>query len=154
MLTVTIPKVMGYANSMKLLDMMPLGYDFDYVNALLNTLGPQGRDAYLYNQLPLDMVYPALFGVSYCLLLAYFMEKLNKFDTKLFFLCLLPLLAGFFDYLENVGIVNMLTNYPNLTSEIATTTSFFSLFKSVVTTLYFMILVVTLALLGIKTLRK
>lgn len=29
MLMVTIPKTMAFANGMKLLDMMPAGYDFD-----------------------------------------------------------------------------------------------------------------------------
>lgn len=154
MLTVTIPRVMGYANGMKLLDMMPLGYDLDYVNALFNNLGPQGRDAYLYNQLPVDMLYPALFGISNCLLLSYFLKKLNKFDTRLFYLCLLPLFTGLVDYMENIGIINLLINYPSLTSGMVTTTACFSLLKSGGTTLYFMILSVTLILLGIKTFRK
>lgn len=154
MLTVTIPKVMGYTNGMKLLDMMPLGYDLDYVNALFNTLGPKGREVYLYRQLPVDMVYPALFGISYYLLLAYFLKKLNKFNSKLFYFCLLPPFAGLADYLENIGIISLLTNYPNLTSGMVTTTAFFSLLKSAGTTLYFMILLVTLILLGIKTLKK
>jgi hypothetical protein len=154
MLTITISKVMGYADGMKLLDMMPTGYDLDYVNALFEALGPMGRDAYLYHQLPLDMVYPALFGISYCLVLAYFLKKLNKFDTRLFYLCLLPLVAGFVDYMENVGIINLLTIYPNLTCGIVTTTAFFSLFKSSTTTLYFLILIGTIILFGFKTLRK
>jgi hypothetical protein len=154
MLTFTIPTVMGFANGMKLLDMMPLGYDLDYANALFNALGQQGRDAYLYDQLPMDMVYPALFGISYCLVLAYFLKKLNKIDTKLFYLCLLPLFAGLADYLENFGIINLMTNFPNLTSGMVTTTSFFSLLKSGATSLYFLILIGTLIFLGIKAWRK
>jgi hypothetical protein len=133
---------------------MPLGYDLDYVDALFNTLGPNGRDVYLYRQLPVDMVYPALFGISYCLVFAYFFKKLSKFDTKLFYLCLLPLFAGLADYLENIGIINLLTNYPNLSSGMATITAIFSLFKSGITTLYFVILLATLILLGIKTSRR
>lgn len=154
MLTVTIPKVMRYANDMKLLDMMPLGYDLDYVNSLFNALVPKGRDAYLYLQLLVDMVYPALFGIGYCLVLAYFLKKLNTFNSKLFYLCLLPLFAGLSDYLENFGIINLLANYPNLTSGMVTTTAFFSLLKSGITTIYFLILIGILILFGIKTLRK
>lgn len=154
MVAVTIPNVSEHANSMLLLDMMPMGYEFDYVKALFDTLGAQGRNAYLYHQLPVDMIYPGLFGISYCLVLAYFLKKLNKFDSKLFYLCLLPLFAGLADYMENIGIINLLTNYPNLTSGMVTTTAFFSLFKSGVTTFYFLILFVILLLLGIKTLRR
>lgn len=154
MLAVTIPKVMGYADGMKLLDMMPTGYDLDYVNALFEALGPMGRDAYLYRQHPLDMVYPALFGIGYCFVLAYFLKKLNRYKSALFYLCLLPLLAGFADYMENIGIINLLISYPNLMPSTVTTTAFFSLFKSSVTMLYFLILMGTLILLGIKILRK
>jgi len=154
MLTITIPKVMGYANGMRLLDMMPTGYDLDYVKVLFNALGTHGRDAYIYRQLPVDMVYPALFGISYCLVLAYFFKKLNKLKSKLFFLCLLPLFAGLADYLENMGILNLLANYPNLTSDMVRTASVFSLAKSGITTLYFMILLVALIFLGIKAWRR
>ena len=47
MLFITIPKVMAFSDGMRLLDMMPGGYDLDYVNALFQTLGEQGRAAYL-----------------------------------------------------------------------------------------------------------
>lgn len=154
MLGITIPLVSGYAEGLKLLDMMPMGYDLDYVNTLLDTLGSKGREAYLYRQLPLDMIYPGLFGISYCLVLAYFLKKLNMFNSTSFYFCLLPLFAGLADYMENIGIINLLTNYPNLTSGMVTTTAFFSLLKSSLTTLYFLILIGILILLGIKTLRK
>ena len=71
MLTVTIPRVMQYAGGMKLLDMLPTGYDAAYVNSLLNALGPEGRNSYLFQQIPLDLIYPGLFGVTYCLLFAF-----------------------------------------------------------------------------------
>jgi hypothetical protein len=43
MLFVTIPKTMGFSNGMKLLDMLPTGYNRDYVNELFRTLGENGR---------------------------------------------------------------------------------------------------------------
>jgi hypothetical protein len=64
MLTVTIPKVMSYSGGMRLLDMMPEGYSAAYVNSLLNTLGEKGRHAYLFTQIPVDLIYPFLFGIS------------------------------------------------------------------------------------------
>ena len=63
MLFITIPKVMAFAEGMKLLDMMPTGYDAQYVNSSFNALGEDGRRAYLYVQIPVDMIYPGLFGV-------------------------------------------------------------------------------------------
>ena len=61
MLEITIPDVMAFSGGMKLLDMMPAGYSPTYVNSLLNALGEEGRHAYLFSQIPLDMVYPFLF---------------------------------------------------------------------------------------------
>jgi hypothetical protein len=144
MLVITIPEVVHYSGGMKILDMMPTGYDTHYVNTLFNTLGIQGRHAYLYHQLPLDLIYPALFGISSCLVLAYFLNKLKKLDSPLFYLCLIPLFSGFFDYGENIGIVMMLKNYPNISVLQVQITNVFSVLKSTFVTIYFIILIVTL----------
>ncbi|PWA09417.1 hypothetical protein [Flavobacterium laiguense] len=144
MLIITIPEVMHYSGGMKILDMMPTGYDTYYVNTLLNTLGKSGRDSYLNHQLPLDLIYPALFGISSCLVLAYFLNKLKKLDSLLFYLCLIPLISGFFDYGENIGIISMLRDYPNISVLQVQITSTFSILKSILTSIYFIILIITL----------
>jgi len=154
MLTVTIPKTMEFSNGMKLLDMLPMGYDFNYVNQLFNALGEIGRETYLSNQIPVDMIYPLLFGISYCLVLAYFLNKLGKLKPPLAYLCLLPFLVGAMDYAENIGIIALLNGYPEIDNSTVTITSAFSLLKSTATTLYFVILIISLAALGIRTLRK
>ena len=108
MLLVTIPKVMDFAGGMKIFDLMPMGYEPKYALSLLDKMGNEGRKAYLYCQLPIYLIYPLLFGVTYSLLLAYFLEKLERLKAEYFYLCLLPLIAGFFDYAENFGIISML----------------------------------------------
>ena len=152
-LTVTIPKTMEFSNGMKLLDMLPMGYDLNYVDQLFNTLGEIGRKTYLSNQIPVDMVYPLLFGISYCLVLAYFLNKLDKLKTSLKYLCFLPFFAGTMDYAENIGIIALLNSYPDINKNSVTITSSFSLLKSTATTLYFVILIISLGALGIRTLR-
>lgn len=155
MLAITIPRVMSFAGGMKILDMIPSGYSHDYVNTLLTTLGSEGRHAYLYNQLPLDAIYPFMCGTSYCLLLAYVLKKLNKLDGNLFYLSLIPLFSGFFDYCENIGIVNMLTTYPNNTVGLSKITSTFSVLKSSSTISYFTILIIAIMiLLGRRVFQK
>lgn len=114
MITVTIPKIVQYPKGMKLLDMMPLGYTNDYVNLLFNTLGKEGRDPYLYYQLPIDMVYPLLFGISYSLVLAFFLKKIKSLKTPFLYFCLFPVVAGMAYYLENTGIITMLNSYPDI----------------------------------------
>lgn len=148
MLTITIPKVMGFAGGMKLLDMLPTGYTHEYVNLLLSTLGDKGRHSYLVNQIPIDMLYPFLFGVSNCLMLAYFWNKLGKLNSNLFYLCYLPLFSGLFDYAENIGIVTMLNKFPANSILLSQTTSVFSVLKSFLTSAYFIILLIALISFG------
>jgi hypothetical protein len=143
---------MNFSGGMKLLDIMPTGYNAEYVNSLFNTLGDKGRDAYLFYQLPVDMIYPFLFGVSYCLVLAYFLNKFGKTESYLFYLCFLPLFSGLFDYFENIGIITMLKNYPDNSIILTQTTNAFSIIKSFLTTIYFIILITCLIAFGIRNL--
>lgn len=154
MLTVTIPKTMEFSNGMKLLDMMPTGYDLNYVSDLLTSLGENGRLTYLTNQIPVDMIYPLLFGLSYCLLLGFFLKKLNNLRSPYIYLCVIPIIAGIADYLENIGIITMLKNYPELKETTVYTTNIFSVIKSISTSIFFIALIVILITLGIKVLNR
>lgn len=154
MLTVTIPGVMRFSGGMVLLDMLPTGYDPSYVKSLLNKLGESGRSAYLVIQIPLDMIYPLLFGITYCLITAYFLKKIGKLETSLFYVCLLPLFAGLFDYFENIGIIVMLVSYPDLSVTMARVTNVFSILKSSFTTISFIALIIILITLGSRKLFK
>ena len=142
MLTFTIPMVINLSNGMKILDMMPSGYSVEYVNALLQALGTEGRNAYLFKQLPLDMVYPGLFAITYCLLMGYLLDKLGKLEGPLFYFCWIPLFSGLFDYVENVGIITILSSYPNVSVFVIKATSVFSALKSSFTTGYFIIVLI------------
>ena len=154
MLTVTIPKTMEFSNGLKLLDMIPTGYDWKYVNKLFSTLGENGREIYLTTQIPVDMIYPLLFGLTYCLLLAYFLNKLNKLNSPYTYLCLIPLIAGIADYFENFGIITMLKSYPELKETTVDVTNTFSVIKSISTSIFFITLIVVLIRLGIKVLNR
>jgi len=152
MLLVTIPKVMGFSGGMKLLDMLPTGYNSEYVNLLFSNLGEKGRETYLFKQIPVDMIYPFLFGISYCLILAFFFNKLKKLDSFLIYLCLLPVFAGIFDYFENIGIIRMLNNYPNNSNFLIEITNLFTVLKSTFTSIYFIVLIVTMVIVGVQKL--
>ena len=154
MLMVTIPKTMVFSNGMKLLDMIPTGYDWNYVNELFNTLGENGRKTYLTTQIPVDMFYPLLFGLSYCLIFAYFLKKLEKLNTSFIYLCLLPIIGGIADYLENFGIIKMLNNYPDLIETTVNATNTFSVLKSASTSIFFIALIVILIILGFKFVKR
>ena len=142
MILYTIPQLMNYADGMNTLDMLPTGYSPEYVKTLLDTLGTVGRDYYLFTQIPIDMIYPFLFAISYSILLTYLFRKSFNHNSKLQYLCLIPLLGGLFDYLENIGIILMISYYPKFSNLLAEVTNVFSILKSVSTTLFFVSLLV------------
>ncbi len=154
MLLITIPKTMNFSNGMNLLDMMPLGYNSDYINSLFEALGKEGRDAYLYYQLPLDMFYPLFYAISFSLLIAYFLKKIKQFNSALFYLCLLPIIAGIFDYLENIGIITMLNNYPLISEPVMVSTNVFTIIKSMTVSVTFITMIILLIVLGMNTLKQ
>ena len=154
MLLVTIPATMEFSNGLQLLDMMPVGYNLEYVNTLFHTLGDYGRQMYLTKQIPVDLIYPLLFGISYAAVLAYFLLKLPKLNSKFLYLCLLPVIAGLADYLENIGIISMLNTYPNVTETTVNITSMFSVIKSSATSIYFLTFIVVLIVLGVRRIKS
>jgi hypothetical protein len=148
MVFVSIPYVMKFSGGKKLLDMLPTGYDPVYVASLFEVLGKDGRGAYLYNQLPVDMVYPFLFAVSSCLVIGYFLNKINKFKGFFVYLCFIPIFTAIFDYGENVGIILMLKTYPNSIDLLVKVSSAFSVLKSFSTVSYFLALTAVLSVFG------
>jgi hypothetical protein len=150
MLLITIPKVTSFCGGMKLFDMSPSGYSIEYANSLLTALGEDGRRAYLFMQLPLDMVYPSLFGITYCLLTAYFLKKIGKLETYLFYVCCFPLAGGLFDYLENIGIIAMLSIYPVQPGFLILTASLFTILKSIFSTITFLVLIMVILFFGLN----
>jgi len=142
MLLYTIPQVERYAPGMKLFDLSPSGYSLEYTLELLGALGVKGRDTYLYQQLPVDFVYPGLFAVACCLLLSWLFAKSLKASSRLFYLCFVPVAAGLFDYLENIYIVSMLTSYPNVTELHVAFASILTILKTTFTTAFFVLLIV------------
>ena len=64
MLFQTIPGVESYVLEMKIFDLLPSGYSYDYAVGLLSALGNDGRNEYLSRQLPLDFIYPCLLYTS------------------------------------------------------------------------------------------
>ena len=144
MLLYTIPSVKQYVPGMEIFDMAPTGYSYEYAMQLLGALGGAGRDSYLYKQLPLDFIYPALFAISSCLLMAWVFLKGKVFAPRMYYLCFVPIVAGFMDYLENAQIILMILKYPDVSENQVTMASLSTIGKSGLTTIFFVILVVGL----------
>ncbi|MDO6438950.1 hypothetical protein Q4534_16125 [Cyclobacterium sp. 1_MG-2023] len=70
-----------------------------------------------------------------------FLNKLNKLYAHYFYVCQLPILAGLVDYLEYLGILDMINSYPELTNFSVNVTSGFSIFKALSTSLFSIVLI-------------
>ncbi len=154
MIFITIPKLLQFSNGIKILDIMPFGYSYAYVTQLFTELRKEGKNFYLYRQIPIDMVYPFLFGLSYFYIMVYFLQKIDRWKSPYIYLSLLPFIGALFDYFENIGIILMLKNYPNLTPSVVQLNSFFTISKSIFTTLFFISLIVVLIIFSIKKVSK
>jgi len=140
----TIPSVLELAPDMALFDMSPAGYSVEYAVQLLAAIGVTGRQTYRALQLPLDFVYPALFAITYTLLLTWLFKKGFSWDSPIFYLTLVPAVAGLFDYLENMGIIQMLRSYPDLSPGVVMYASISSIVKSLFTIGFYLLFLVGL----------
>ena len=147
MLFYSIPAVTAFAPQLPIFDLSPFGYSFNYATELLDTLGVEGRNLYLSTQLPLDFIYPGLFSITYSLLLVWLFGKTFNENSKIYYLAFVPVLAGIFDYVENVFIIKMINSFPDLQIATVKVASLFTLLKSSFTMLFFVLLIVGFALL-------
>jgi hypothetical protein len=154
MVFVTIPEVMAFADNMKLFDMSPMGYDPAYAQELLTQLGPDGRHTYLTRQLPLDMIYPGLFAITFSLLLAYCLDRINALRKPWQLFCWLAVLGGLFDYGENLSVIQMLQSYPSIPDSLAYRSNIFTLLKSWTILAYFIVLLIVLGIWAYRALLK
>lgn len=152
MLFVTIPHIHKITNGIKILDMMPIGYDYSYVIQLMEALGQTGRHYYLFRQLPVDLVYPFFFATSNCLIIGWLLKKLQKIDTNWISVCFLPLIAGCFDYAENFSVIWILNSYPEITTKMVQVSNLFSVLKSSTTTIALTVLLVIILVWGFQKL--
>ncbi|WP_111979983.1 hypothetical protein [Algibacillus agarilyticus] len=154
MLSYSIPAVTKFAPEIPLFDLSPSGYAYNYANELLHTLGADGRNLYLSIQLPLDFIYPGLFSVTYSLMLVWLCKKLLIKNTKIYYLALVPFLAGIFDYVENIYIIKMINSFPDLQVSTVKIASLFTVLKSSFTLIFFILLIVGFVMLLKKKLSK
>lgn len=150
----SIPLVLSFSPESILFDMSPAGYSYAEAIELLESLGPNGRDAYLSIQIPIDLLYPAMFAVSYALMITWIFKQGLAKHSRVYLLAFVPVFAGLFDYLENACIVLMLNAFPDVSDNLVTVASSFTIVKSILTTVFFSVLLISLIYLAIWRLKK
>jgi len=147
MLLVTIPRVQSYVPDTALFDLSPTGYTHSQALTLLESLGHDGRNAYLFPQLALDFVYPGLFAICFSLMLIWVYSNRVRSDSKFLYLAMLPVLGGVSDYAENILIIRMITTFPDVSNGLVSVASGFTLLKSAFSTASFLLLIIGFAIL-------
>ena len=98
-----------------------MAYNAEDAYEIIGNYTDNMRQRYILGEITLDLVFP----VIYTFLFSFLIFFLYKNAT----LALFPFLTLFFDYLENTGIVIILSAYPNKIMWLATITSVISLIK-------------------------
>ncbi|MCO6409162.1 hypothetical protein [Hoeflea alexandrii] len=152
MLTVTIPQVQQYSGGLLPFDIMPTGYGIDYAQTFLDSLGEEGRHYYLTRQLALDMIYPALYALAGA---AVWLWLLGKFQSRTAFpswICVLPLISGAADYIENGLVITLLMHFPTISPSIVWLSSVSTVFKSGVMMFFALLLILLVLSIGLRRL--
>ncbi|GAB3172448.1 hypothetical protein [Telluribacter humicola] len=97
--------------------------------AYLLALGENGRQVYWWTELLADSLYPIVYTASSVLLISCFFERLFPVGSIWRKLNLLPLMVMLADYLENIGILTMLSGFPAQNEGIAQLASIANLVK-------------------------
>jgi hypothetical protein len=98
-----------------------MGYTAEDAYEIIGNYTDNMRQRYILGEITLDLVFP----VIYTLLFSFLIFFLTKNAT----LALFPFLQMIFDYLENIGIVIMLSVWPGKIMWLASLTSVFSAIK-------------------------
>lgn len=150
MLLWSLPKLSSMAGGKVPFDMRPGGYSFEEAVGFVSAIDANGRDFYLNTQHLLDTFYPALLAAS---LAIGFFRLLPRYWGWL--MATISIMAGVFDYLENAAVANMLMIAPgDLTPDLVSTASNWTIVKSVSTAVALLTLVILLGLNTVQWIRK
>ncbi len=123
-------KIAALTNGMQVIDLQIPTYPAQKALDMVADYGEAGRKLYRRVELIADTIYPIIYGIAYALILAFLFKGNEQGSPKWkFLLPLVPLLGMLFDFGENLGIVTMLSQFPDQSLLVAAITAKFSLMK-------------------------
>lgn len=102
-------------------------YSPEEVKDLMAQMGEEGRAINRFISGRIDMIYPLIYGLFLILLLVRLSSTLKYRRGP--WLLLVPILAMLFDYLENIQVLRMLRQYPDISKELVAFSSLMSSLK-------------------------
>lgn len=101
----------------------------EQIQSMIEAYGEAGRASYRTIELTADILYPIIYTLFFCLLLSWLLQRAFAADSSVRMLNVVPIGGWLFDLLENVGVVTMLSIYPNTSVLIAWATILFTIVK-------------------------
>jgi len=126
--------------------MLDVKFGFSVVEAksALTSLGSNGRSAYLFLLLLVDVPYALIYGFTFSCLFGAVLKRFPPAKFKV--LMLLPFVVSFFDVLENAGGVYLIREYPYLSEVSVAFTSTVNMLKWISAAIVFFVFVILLML--------
>lgn len=96
---------------------------------MIESYGEYGRAFYRSTELTVDLLHPILYTLGLGLLISWLFQRGYKPDEKMLRMNVVPVGAWFFDLLENLGIVILLSSFPAQWAPVAWLTTIFTMIK-------------------------
>lgn len=100
----------GQANFQPL-DLRP-GFTPDQAWKSLEALGPAGRESYRFTEMVTDIAYPLVYGIFFALLIVFLFQQAGGRLARMTAWAWIPIAGTLFDWMENFGIIRMLSVFP------------------------------------------
>ena len=146
MMLFTFPRINAQFGT-QAFDLKTFGYSYQEATIMLRNLDQSTIDFYLFPQLfLLDILYPLLLALFLSSVIIR-LSKLAKISPNHVYsnLFILPFIAMFMDYFENIMISLMITNPTDVLSGVIKAASIFTLMKGTFTTLSWVVILILLA---------
>lgn len=137
-----IPKfsVYPFQENIKLLDLR-FWYTHIDVFHLFSQLGANGRDAYRFFIIFIDMLYPLVYGFWFYLSLTFLLKKIFLNNSKFLSLRFIPFGIVLFDYIENSNILYLLNTFPQI-SEVSVIIGAIASFSKWISTIFTILILI------------
>lgn len=153
MILYTIPYLHTITDGLEILDLRT-NYSKKDVFELFSILQESWQSYYVFPQLFLDSLYPALFVICYTWIIIKLQKQIWIKNKWLKIFAIFPLITAFSDYFENICIFIMLKTYPEITNLIVNFWSSFSLAKYIFWMMSFGIILILLVVWSLKKLKE
>lgn len=125
-----VAKLKEYTDGVGILD-LERTYTPEQAYRILESQGEIGRQFYKRIIILLDFVFPTIYMIFWSVIINFLFTRWLTTENKMHKLCLVPLLAGISDYIENVLILTMIHYFPQKLYNIAVLANVMTILKGI-----------------------